>query len=149
MKSWKVTNLLPTSLTVEDIGVTVQAKGGKDSSVIITDLSYLSSSDLRALRASRSVSVTPVSKGPIIWPTMFPPKNLDSIPPSSQPPPSSTESPDSLRNTIKQLEKKVDRLVGILSSPPVRPSPNSEDVTPDTISGHSYQSKNFRKKQKK
>ena len=58
MMLYEVSNQLGTSLVIEDIGVTLQARGGSDSLKVITSNMRDSSSDLRKMLQLRWVSVS-------------------------------------------------------------------------------------------
>lgn len=58
MTLYEVSNNLSTSLVIEDIGVTLQARGGVDSSKVITDNMHGMSSDIRKMVQLKWVTVS-------------------------------------------------------------------------------------------
>lgn len=72
MNLYEVSNNLNTSLVIEDIGVFLQARGGTDSSKVITANMHDMSSDLKRMVQLRWVTVSsrpaPVRRPVPVWP---------------------------------------------------------------------------------
>ena len=144
MMAWRVSNLLNTSLSVEDLGITLQARGGTDSSVTISDESRYSSKSLRNLESAKWVSVTLLNVGAPKMPAW--PFSKPSIPPSA-PNPAPINSPSgalppipairpappdpAMFEVIKKLESTIAELAAaIRSTPPPSFHPSTTTMWP-------------------
>lgn len=128
MTLWKIRNLTASSLTVEDLGIALQASGGADDSATVTEHSHAHSRSLRNLESRRLVSVTPIREAPMpVWPVSKPKDLSSDVPPQEVAPvsipvpaPAPISCPDpvvpstevaELRASIDSLRAVIERLV--------------------------------------
>lgn len=140
MITWKVRNLTRSSLTVEDLGLVLQAAGGADDAATITEHSHAHSRSLRALESRQLVSVVQVKEAPLpIWPASKPP-GASALPPAAPEPLPSPAPPvphvaaappippsevSELRASIDLLRAAVERLASAPQAPSVVYVPQS------------------------
>jgi hypothetical protein len=122
---YEVSNNLSTSLVVEDIGVSLQARGGLDSSRVITQNMRDSSSDLRKMIQMRWVTVSsrPPAMSPVpVWPLSgirTSPVDVPAQPaPAAAPPPAAVVPPvqdvSSLVSSVSHLDGMMSEILSIL-----------------------------------
>lgn len=137
MMLWRVTNLLSTSVSIEDLGITLQARGGEDGSTSITDEAKKSSRSLALLQNAKWVSVTPHNASPRMpmWPISKPPPPPAASAPIVVPPPPAAPviAPPvmpvdpMMLETIRRLESTIAELaMAIRSAPAAVPNSSSE-----------------------
>lgn len=129
MMLWRVTNLLSTSVSIEDLGITLQARGGEDGSTSISDEAKNSSRSLALLQNAKWVSVVPHNSSPKMpmWPISKPPPppatptvTAAVPPPPAVPviaPPVMPMDPMMLE-TIRRLESTIAELASVIRSAP-------------------------------
>lgn len=128
MMLWRVTNLLSTSVSIEDLGITLQARGGEDGSTSITDEAKRSSRSLSLLQNAKWVSVVLHNSSPKMpmWPISKPPPppavfpSVAVAPPPALPviaPPVMPVDPVMLE-TIRRLESTIAELASVIRSVP-------------------------------
>jgi hypothetical protein len=129
---YEVTNNLNTSLTIEDINVTLQARGGSDSSKIITQ-NLIESEDLRRLKNLRWITITPRPSPIPVWPLSgLSPAPVPSAPVASNPAPapappsivasSRPEVPDQISSVMSAVSEILELLKKGVSHSPSVPS---------------------------
>jgi len=124
---YEVSNHLGTSLVIEDIGVILQARGGSDSSRVITSNMRDSSSDLKRMLQLRWVSVTsrpvPVKASIPVWPLSVRRVQADPGLPAPGPPraapPDRAPSPPGpdvsvLAHSVAQMDGKMSEILSLL-----------------------------------
>lgn len=112
---YQITNLLHTSLTIEDIGVVLQSAGGKDSIKILPEQTYHSSRIIKKYERQKWVSTKIILDGPKKSIPVWPFSSTSEIvaprrPPSSPPPP----SPSAPNESFHHLETKLDKILDLL-----------------------------------
>jgi hypothetical protein len=107
--TYKVTNLLSTSLKIEDLGIILQARGGNDGSCVISSDSCDRSVSLRELRQKRWVSVHPLHASI--------PSNIK---PQTTAQPQEPQEPQidisALQNEIRSMNSRFDEVLAALKS---------------------------------
>jgi len=114
--TYRLINLLATSLRIEDLGVTLQARGGTDSTCVVSADSYNRSSSLREHLRKRWVSVRPLNEGAQmpIWPLSKPPTPAPAADPAPVPSPSFAADDSALRAEVRSLSSRLDEVLGLL-----------------------------------
>ncbi len=123
MITYEVTNLLPTSLTIEDIGVNLQPAGGSSSTRVLSEHTYKSSTHIRSCEQRKWVKVV-IRKSfdpkPIpVWPFSKAPAPAQSPPPIVVSAPSHSETV--LMGLIHKLEGLVNRAQTVAVAPAAAP----------------------------
>lgn len=128
---WRVTNLLSTSVSIEDLGITLQARGGEDSSATISDESRNASRSLKNLVGARWVQLSPYSSGSQkmpAWPFSKPASPTPEPPPEPtpaiRPPPVAAPDPVMLE-TMRKLEATLAELAAAMRHNPTMHIPAS------------------------
>ena len=129
MSSYRITNRMPTSIVLEDVGITLQRAGGSDSSAVIPESLYLGSRDVRDrkdwLRVEKihepSVAPPPVNTPPPKLAQNPPPKLATDTSPAPSVPafpmqmgPSASEVA-ALHETIRIMGNNMAKLVGLIA----------------------------------
>lgn len=125
---YQIKNMLRTSLTIEDAGITLQAAEAR----VISEQLYLSSKMLKEYSAKKWIQISSFQepKPMPIWPFSKPA-------PAPPPPPTTppvTEEIKALRNNMGSLENRIAELLFALGAPAattaVTPIPNPQAIRP-------------------
>lgn len=122
MTAYRLTNRMPMTVVLEDMGVTLQRAGGTDSSVVVPAALYLGSSDAKK-HASwfRVESIQEPSSAPPPVHAVHPPPRLDTdTSPAPAPPvfpaPSPSPAIESLHATVRELDAKMAQFISIMAN---------------------------------
>lgn len=120
--SYKILNLLNTSVNIEDLGITLQSRGGQDGSCVISSDSYVRSASLRDLLNKRILSAQP------IYNTITVRHVSSSAPQVPQNTPVSEDTQNdsnilSLQNEIRAMNSRFDEILTVLRTAPPTASP--------------------------
>ena len=111
-----VTNRLPASLTIEDIGVRLDAAGGSSSSKLLPEQTFHSSRQIKEYERKKWVTIEvrpPVAKPPIaVWPFSAAPTPAS----VAAPVPVSPPSPESL--ILQGIMAKLDGMLAAMQKAP-------------------------------
>ncbi len=132
MITYEVTNLLPTSLTIEDIGVNLQPAGGTQSSKVLSEHTYKASRHIRSCEQRKWVKVVVrrafVPRPIPVWPfSKAPPAPAPPPPPSTPAASRPSRSEVVLAGLIQKLEILINR---VQSAPTSSPAPQQTLLAP-------------------
>lgn len=122
---YEISNNLETSLVIEDIGIFLQARGGSDSSSIITQNMYDSSSDLQKMIKLKRIRVSsrpvPTSKKSFpIWPVsalnIKAPNVTPTLPINTPVSPPPVQDISSLKSSVSHLDGVMSEILSLLRS---------------------------------
>lgn len=104
---YRITNLLSTSLTIEDLGITLQSRGGQDGTCIISSDSYERSLNLKDLLNRKFISAQ------IHLIITSPSPQIQKPPPVFPIPPTLTDV-TSLQDEIRAMNSRFDEVLSVL-----------------------------------
>lgn len=116
--SYKIFNLLNTSIKIEDLGITLQSRGGQDGVCTISSDSYNRSSSLKDLLNKKWVSAQPVH-------TVVTNSHVPTRVPQASPPDDSLRDSNavSIQNDIRALNSKFDEMLAAFRTASQTPAP--------------------------
>lgn len=132
--TYTLTNLLITSLNIEDLGIILQARGGKDSICVITSDSYERSSKLKEFIGNKWVSVqqTHMSVPRVRHRIHIPIKAPDPAPQLQSP------SVAALQDELRVMNSRFDEILTALKSVPSAQPPTVIHVPVHAISNNQH-----------
>jgi len=145
MISWRITNTLPTSLTVADLNITLQARGGIDSSIVITDDSYQRSSSLQQLISKKWIIARNQYVQAAVQSSPPPVRTVPSLPPVVPVPVTVPADVSFIKEEIQSLGNRMDLLLKLIKNQPpptvvvqhvsggVSPGPVASYQTPEEL----------------